>query len=174
MKIYPEMPLHAVPEAVQPTTESGLSIAGLVSNPRLLTPADLATVPKASFTENFSCDEQWVATNQTWSGPRLLDVLNLVGLLPSANYVRVGAGEYVVPILLADAARALLADTLNDQPLALEHGAPWRLALPGARCFISVKWVDRLELTAEAGKNAAIAILRARNRDSRVEKKAQG
>ena len=173
MKIYPELPIHAVPESIQAVvSEPGLRVEGLVSQPCLIKPADLATLPRASFTENFSCDEQWVATSQTWSGPRLIDVLKLAGLLPAAKYVRVGAGEYVVPILLADATQALLADTLNDQPLTLEHGAPWRLALPGARCFTSVKWVDRLELVTERGENMGARITSTRLRAERAEASA--
>ncbi|CAN5631184.1 hypothetical protein BH10CHL1_BH10CHL1_33160 [soil metagenome] len=117
MKTYSDLPIHAVPESIQPlTTEVGLRIEGLVNKPCWLKLADLAVLPRASFTENFSCDEQWVAISQTWSGPRLFDILNLAGLLPTAKYVRVGAGEYVVPVLLQEAAQALLADTLNDHP----------------------------------------------------------
>jgi DMSO/TMAO reductase YedYZ molybdopterin-dependent catalytic subunit len=169
MKTYSELPIHAVPESAQQlATEPGLRIEGLVSEPRLLKPADLATLPRASFTENFSCDEQWSTTNQTWSGPRLLDVLNLAGLLPTAKYVRVGAGAYVVPVLLQEATQALLADMLNDQPISLEHGAPWRLALPGARCFTSVKWVDRLELVAARGANTGARITSTRLRANRT------
>jgi DMSO/TMAO reductase YedYZ molybdopterin-dependent catalytic subunit len=82
-----------------------------------------------------------------------MDVLALAKPLPTAHYVRVHAGNYVVPLSLAEAEHALLADTLNDQPLAVEHGAPWRLALAGGACFTSVKWVDRLELCAEPGEN---------------------
>ena len=169
MKTYSELPNHAGPESAQPlATEPSLWIEGLVSKPCLLKPADLASLPRASFTENFSCDEQWVATSQTWSGPRLLDVLNLAGLLPNAKYVRVGAGAYVEPVLLQEAMQALLADMLNDQPITPEHGAPWRLALPGGRCFTSVKWVDRLELTAGRGENVGARITSTRLRAHRT------
>ena len=130
-----------------------LQVTGLVMRPRQLTITDLAPLPRATFTETFSCDDQWATQSQRWCGPRLLDVLALAGLLPSAKYVWVGAGEYVVPVLLAEAAGAVLADTLNDAPLSAAHGAPWRLALPGKQCFTSVKWVDRLEVTAERGLN---------------------
>ncbi|MEZ4864436.1 MAG: molybdopterin-dependent oxidoreductase [Caldilineaceae bacterium] len=149
-------------------TTAALSIAGLVLEPRLFYPADLFLLPRASFTETFSCDEQWATQSQTWAGPRLLGVLNLAGLLPQAKYVRVGAGEYVVPVLLAEAGQALLADTLNGQPLTPEHGAPWRLAWPGAHCFTSVKWVDRLEVTAVRGTNAGARLTSARRRAERT------
>jgi len=60
----------------------------------------------------------------------------------------VGAGSYVMPLALADARAAVLANELDDKPLSLEHGAPWRLVVPGGACYTSVKWVDRLELAA--------------------------
>jgi DMSO/TMAO reductase YedYZ molybdopterin-dependent catalytic subunit len=102
-----------------------------------------------------------------------MDVLTLAHPLPTARYVRVHAGNYVVPIALTEAELALLADTLNEQPLAVEHGAPWRLALPGAACFISVKWVDRLELTTEPGENVGERVAAARNRAQRTQNKAE-
>lgn len=145
-----------------------LRIEGLVSHPCALRMTDLAQLPRASFTETFSCDEQWQAKSQSWVGPRLLDLLALAGLLPAARYVRVGAGDYVVPVLLAEAAGAILADTLNGQPLTAEHGASWRLALPGKQCFTSVKWVDRLEVTAVRGDNAGARLTSARRRAERA------
>jgi DMSO/TMAO reductase YedYZ molybdopterin-dependent catalytic subunit len=153
----------SVPEQV-----TVLRVTGLVSRACGFTVADLAHLPRASFTETFSCDDQWATQSQSWRGPRLLDVLALAGLLPAAKYVRVGAGDYVVPVLLAEADGALLADTLNDQPLPPEHGAPWRLALPGKQCFTSVKWVDRLEVTAERGANVGARLTSERLRTERT------
>jgi DMSO/TMAO reductase YedYZ molybdopterin-dependent catalytic subunit len=67
-----------------------------------------------------------------------------------------------VPLLLGDAAAALLCDELNGQPLTAASGAPWRLVVPGGACFTSVKWVSHLELTAEAGEASGERIARAR------------
>lgn len=145
-----------------------LRVAGLVSRPGLFQVTDLAALPRASFTETFSCDQEWQAKSQTWTGPRLLDVLALAGLLPAGQYVRVGAGDYVVPVLLTDAAGALLADTLNGETLTAAHGAPWRLALPGKQCFTSVKWVDQLEVTAERGDNVGARLTSMRLRAERT------
>ena len=43
----------------------------------------------------------------------LFDVLALAGPLPEARYVRVCAGEYVVPLALEQADLALLCDRLD-------------------------------------------------------------
>jgi DMSO/TMAO reductase YedYZ molybdopterin-dependent catalytic subunit len=56
----------------------------------------------------------------------------------------------------------LLCDHLAGEPLAVENGGPWRLVVPGTRYFSSVKWVDRLDVTAEEPDNSAERIARAR------------
>lgn len=178
MEILKELPRHDVPAqanawAANPT----LRIVGLVAEPQTFTAADLAanlvTLSRTNFTDDFLCDGKWTVPDQQWSGFRLLDILQLAGLLSSAKYIRVGSGDYVVPIALEDAKDALLADTLNGKPLTVEHGAPWRLALFGGRCFTSVKWVDRLEVTDEPGENTSLQIVRERNQALLAEKRAQ-
>jgi DMSO/TMAO reductase YedYZ molybdopterin-dependent catalytic subunit len=83
--------------------------------------------------------------------------------------VRVSSGGFVIPIAIEEAGAVLLSDTLNGQPLALERGAPWRLVVPGGRCFTSVKWVNHLELADEAGRDAGALIERARlSRDAQT------
>jgi len=165
MTIHTQLPTHNVPrQASRLAATPLLRIEGLVVEPRSLLPVELAQLARGSFTEDFHCEQHWTTPQQKWSGPRLIDVLNLVHPLPAAKYIRVHAGNYVVPIALSEAEQALLADTLNDQPLAVEHGAPWRLTLPGAACFISVKWVERLELTAEPGENVGERVAEARSR----------
>lgn len=154
MIVHTQLPRHPVPrQASQLAANPQLYIAGLVAKSGIITPADLAHLRRESFTEDFYCEQHWTTPQQKWSGPRLLDVLALAEVLPAARFVRVHAGNYVVPIALEEAKQALLAEALNDQPLRLEQGAPWRLALSGGACFTSVKWVDQLELTPEAGEN---------------------
>jgi DMSO/TMAO reductase YedYZ molybdopterin-dependent catalytic subunit len=114
------------------------------------------------FEEPFVCEEGWSVAGLCWGGVRLAELLALAQPLPAARYVRAGAGSYVVPVRLPDAAGARVCDELNGTPLSIEHGAPWRLVLPGGACYTSVKWLDRLKLTAEAGEHAAQRIARAR------------
>jgi DMSO/TMAO reductase YedYZ molybdopterin-dependent catalytic subunit len=89
-------------------------------------------------------------------------VLDIAGVLPDARYVRISSGDFVLPVPIEAAQHALLCDRLDGEPLAVEHGAPWRLMLPGGECFTSVKWVDRIELAETAGDNTAESIARAR------------
>ncbi|HZR97075.1 MAG TPA: molybdopterin-dependent oxidoreductase [Chloroflexota bacterium] len=158
-----QLPAHPVPAAVQARAgEAALRIDGLVAAPRTLTAADLAALPRADLAEPFVCEEGWQVPGLRWRGVPLGALLALAGPQPAARYVRAYAGEYAVPLPLADAGDALLAETLNDAPLTVEHGAPWRLVVPGGACFTSVKWVERLELTAEPGPNDGERIARAR------------
>lgn len=173
MEILKELPRHDMPVLAQEWVANPvLQISGLVATPCQLTATELAVLPRTSFTDDFLCDGKWRVPDQAWSGYRLLDVLALAHPLPTANYISVGAGDYVISIAWEEAEQALLADQLNQEPLTLQHGAPWRLALFGGRCFTSVKWVDRLELTAEPGKSTGLDIVRERNRAALAAKRA--
>ncbi len=46
--------------------------------------------------------------------------------------------------------QTLLADQLTVQPLPPEHGGPLRLVVPKQLGYKNVKWVERIELSAEA------------------------
>lgn len=145
------------------SNEPRLQIDGLVARACLLTSQDLAHLPCASVTEWLPNPYDGVTVQETWRGVRLIDVLHLAQPLPAAQYVRIHAGDFVVPIALFEANNALLVDRWNEQPLTVAYGAPWRLALIGGACFTRVKWIERLEVTAEPGENVgkAIAQLRA-------------
>lgn len=163
MEIRRTLPEQALPESVRQRADPPrLVIDGLVERPQVLAPDQLAGLARGGFTESFKCEEGWEVPGLAWEGYRLRDVLDLAGVRPEARFVRVGSGEYVVPIPLEDAGRALLCDRLNGAPLPQKNGAPWRLSVPGAVCFASVKWVDRLTLTAEAGENTGMRIARSR------------
>jgi DMSO/TMAO reductase YedYZ molybdopterin-dependent catalytic subunit len=157
------LPAHPVPDAVR-ARDAGvaLRVDGLVAETRALGAADVAALPRVDLAEPFVCEEGWQVPGLRWRGVRLGDLLALAGPLPAARHVRVYAGEYAVPLSLDAAGDALLAETLNGEPLSVEHGAPWRLVVPGGQCFSSVKWVERLELTAEPGPHDGQRLARAR------------
>lgn len=90
-----------------------------------------------------------------WSGVRLADVLDLVGVADGAAHVWFeGADlgdsgapcfERSLPLPLARE-RVLLATHMNGQPLTAEHGAPLRAIVPGWYAMASVKWLTRISL----------------------------
>jgi DMSO/TMAO reductase YedYZ molybdopterin-dependent catalytic subunit len=144
--------------------EPRLHVEGLVARPVDTGHAELAALPHSTHEVSFTCEEGWTVPRVRWRGVRLADVIALANPLPSARYVRVHAGHYTVPISLDDAALALVCDQMDGRALTPAHGAPWRLMVPGRECFTSVKWVDRLELTAQAGERTGELIARGRLR----------
>jgi DMSO/TMAO reductase YedYZ molybdopterin-dependent catalytic subunit len=139
-----------------------LYVDGLVTTPRAFSAEDLAAAKRITVTEDFVCDHKPTEFDQGWSGVSLPAILALAGPQPEAKFVRIHAGGYSVPVALDEIENALLADTLNGEPLSRDRGAPWRLYVPGAHCHVSVKWVQRLELTAARGVDMAERAERAR------------
>jgi DMSO/TMAO reductase YedYZ molybdopterin-dependent catalytic subunit len=139
-----------------------LRIDGLVARPLTLTSADMSQLPRAILDVPFVCEEGWTVPGLRWSGVRLSEVVALAAPLPEARYIRAGSAEWVVPIAVSDAPAGMICDELNGEPLTIEHGAPWRLVVPGGACYTNVKWLDRLELTAAPGEDDARRIALAR------------
>lgn len=164
MDIRKTLPIHALrSDELRAAGEDGaIRIEGMVARPRMLMAGELGELPHTRLAERFTCEEGWSVDGLTWGGIPLDAVLALCEPLSDAQYVRVCAGPFWIALPLADCGNALLCDRLNGAPLAREHGAPWRLVVPGGACFTSVKWVSALELAAEAGEATAERIARTR------------
>ncbi len=147
------LPVHpgGPPEADHPL----LVVEGLVARRLELTPADLALLPLADVTDDFRCLEGWSVPGLHWRGVALATLLDAAGVAAQAIHVQASAGVFSTPLTLEQARSALLATHLGDAPLAREHGGPVRLLVPGADCFTSIKWLDRIELSAQPGPDTA-------------------
>lgn len=157
--------LRALPVHPHPALDAEgyrLHIGGLVERPLALSRGDLLALPQHQLHDDFTCIEGWVVPQLRWRGVRLAAVLAAAGVRPQARWVQAVCGDFSLPLPLAEAGEALLALELNDAPLTAEHGAPVRLLLPGGQCFTSVKWLERIELRADADANTAEATARAR------------
>jgi DNA-binding transcriptional regulator YhcF (GntR family) len=149
-EIRPRLPVHTVPRDVAlADRKDSLTIEGGVRRPGAVRTDELLRLPRAHLEQAFACDEGWVVPSLRWAGLRLHDVLSIAEPLPEATVVYVGAGSYRMPLSMDEVRAALLADELDGAPLTLEHGAPWRLIVPGAACYTSVKWVDRLQVVVQ-------------------------
>jgi DMSO/TMAO reductase YedYZ molybdopterin-dependent catalytic subunit len=163
MDLRNQLPDHPVPDEIRRRpAPAAIRIEGLVAYPVTLDGLALAALPRVSLVEPFACDEGWTVPGLRWRGISLADVLALVQPLEQAQFVSVWSGRYSVSVLLSEASHILVCDTLDDMPLSVEHGGPWRLVVPGGRCFTSVKWVERLEVTAQRAPNTGELIARER------------
>jgi hypothetical protein len=90
--------------------------------------------------------------NARWIGAPLADLLREAGVHPEASQIvsrssdgfTIGTPTAVV----MDGRDAMLAVSMNGEPLPLEHGFPVRMIVPGLYGYVSAtKWLVDLELT---------------------------
>lgn len=91
-------------------------------------------------------------SNAVWTGYRVSDLLREVGVHADADMVLSTSSDGFTagtPVeALTDDRDALLAITMNGEPLPARHGYPARLVVPGLYGYVSAtKWVVDLELT---------------------------
>ena len=86
-----------------------------------------------------------------WGGVRLDDLLAEAGISPDADQI---VGRSVdgftggFPTSTLDGRDAMIAVSMNGEPLPLEHGFPARLIIPGLYGYVSAtKWLTEIELT---------------------------
>ena len=159
------LPVHPTPD-IDPHGHL-LRVSGVVESPAAYSAADLLECPRAEVVEDFGCEEGWEVPMQRWAGVRLGSLLDRSHPGPDAAWVTLGAGDFSIALPVAEARKAIVALSLNGEALPVVHGGPMRLIVPGDRCYTSIKWLDRIELTAETASTTARTIaLRRIGRDS--------
>ena len=99
----------------------------------------------------------------TWGGPRLATLLQRAEIRPDAAHVWFEAADEAphpdvprfvrsIPIAKANA-DALVAITMNEEPLPRLHGAPARIIVPGWYGMASTKWVTRIRVENRPSDN---------------------
>ncbi|CAN5503242.1 molybdopterin-dependent oxidoreductase [soil metagenome] len=91
-------------------------------------------------------------SNAVWTGYRVRDLLADAGVQPDSDMVLSTSSDGFTagtPVeALTDQRDAILAITMNGEPLPAQHGYPARLVVPGLYGYVSAtKWVVDLELT---------------------------
>lgn len=120
-----------------------VTIGGTVRSPLILALSSERTLTDARAI--LDCTGAWYV-DRTWSGVSLSDLLSRAGLMSSARSIVVrSATGYARRFSVAEAGRALLAVTVDGEPLTHGHGAPVRLVVPGKRGYEWVKWVVAVE-----------------------------
>jgi len=149
-----------------------LNVTGLVSRPAELSLADLRAMRSVDVVNGYECSGnspramQGLSSNGRFTGVRLRDVLNRVGVGDRAReVVFFGADrgnedvtfrqqtfkisqQFARSVTLENATREgpLLAYALNGQPLTKDHGSPLRLVMPGWYGVANVKWLSEVHL----------------------------
>jgi sulfoxide reductase catalytic subunit YedY len=146
------------------TGSVSLSICGEVERPACLALAELHALMDAELVADFHCREGWSRLGERWRGVRLRTLLELAGAAGAAGYVTVSSGEYTAVLTReqAEDERVLLALEQAGAPSPRRGGFP-RLVGPAEwDCFLSVKAVDRIEVTREPQRATAATIALAR------------
>lgn len=133
-----------------------LKIHGMVDREVTLSFDDLARFELVEKVVTLACVSNPVGgdliSNAVWTGYRVRDLLAEVGIDPQADMVLSTSSDGFTagtPVeALTDDRDALLAITMNGEPLPARHGYPARLVVPGLYGYVSAtKWVVDLELT---------------------------
>lgn len=109
-------------------------------------------LPRCTVKADFHCVTTWSYPGSEWKGVRFTDLLKHLKRYDNVDKIE-GAvfrtqDRYKTSLLMEDllAEDVLIADTLNGQPLSVEHGAPLRLVAPGHYGYKNPKHLSRIEL----------------------------
>jgi sulfite oxidase len=164
------------PSAIEPEAHR-ITIGGMVAKPGQLSLSDLRKLPQFTVPATLECTGngrgfyspkvpgiQWgrgAVGNAEWRGPRLSDVLKLVGADPKAAFVEFDGADAGVlstpdfvrsmPMKKAMHPATLLALSMNGETPQI-HGFPVRLIVPGWDGTSWVKWVTRISTAPQEGK----------------------
>jgi DMSO/TMAO reductase YedYZ molybdopterin-dependent catalytic subunit len=129
-----------------------LSVAGLVARPLAIPIQTIRSLPHRTQITRHDCVEGWSAIGK-WHGVQLSRILDAAGLSTRAKYIvfhcadRFGDTPYYESIDLVDAfhPQTILAWGMNNQLLAVPHGAPLRLRVERQLGYKQAKYVHSIE-----------------------------
>ena len=129
-----------------------LDVAGLFRNARSLSLEDIMAYPAVTQALTLSCISNWVGGDligtSYWTGARLRDVLEDLGLQPEAGALYLEAEDGFYETVVAEDMmdeRTLLVYAMNGETLPVEHGFPLRIYIPNRYGMKQPKWIVRME-----------------------------
>lgn len=128
-----------------------LRVDGLVRRSTELTLRDLQQLPRTELIRDVQCVTGWRVQQVRWTGVLLKDLFAEVGIEQGADAVTFGSfdGVYTESLTMDQATRsdAMVALTLDGEPLSHDHGGPARLYVAPMYFYKSLKWLDRITVT---------------------------
>lgn len=152
-QVLDALPVHPTPDL--DAARHRLRIAGAVERPAVLTADELRARAQTTIVRDFDCEEGWTVPGLSWSGVPLAALIDGAEPRPEATWVTLASGDFATTVPLEEVRDALVVLDLDDGPLPFEHGGPMRILVPGGACFTSIKWLDRIELTAAPAEDTA-------------------
>lgn len=141
-----------------------VAVTGEVQRPGELHVHDLQALADSGLIADFHCREGWSRLGVHWRGVRLSTLLTHVGATEDGRFVTLAAGDFsvVLPRERAEDHRVLLALERDGLSLDAATGLPRLVGPSDWDCFLSVKGVDRIEVTREPAEPTAERIALAR------------
>jgi DMSO/TMAO reductase YedYZ molybdopterin-dependent catalytic subunit len=149
-QVDPATGLHVqgTPTVIDPVSYR-LKVDGKVAHPQSLSYDDIRRLAKVTTTSDLICPGVFIDT-ATWSGASLQTILDMAGLAPDSQQIRLnGADGHYSYLDLKDALVPdnFLAYELRGQTMPVLQGFPLRAVLPGQTGSRWVKWL--LEIVVE-------------------------
>ena len=130
-----------------------LRVHGLVHRPFTWTWTDFKILADEELKADIHCVTGWSKYDCTFTGVPLKTILEYVGIMPEARFVRFEAysarrHDTSLPLEVA-LEESWLVHAVDGKPLEMEHGFPLRVLTPSRYFYKSLKWLHRIELMAE-------------------------
>jgi len=118
-----------------------------------LTKIDLSSdvFSRCTIKTDFHCVTTWSYLGVEWSGVKFLDLFEYIKKNSETKHyagaVFHAQDGYKTSMILEDALAedVIIADTMDGEPLTIEHGAPIRLVAPSHYGYKNLKHLDRIE-----------------------------
>ena len=137
-------------QKVDPATYR-LVVDGLVEKPQSLTLEAAGKLPRSKKVIRIDCVEGWSVT-ALWEGILVSDLINLAKARPAAKIAIFHAADGYTTSLPLDylkEKKILLAGTINGIVLPQANGYPFQLAAEAKWGYKWIRWVTRIELSAD-------------------------
>jgi DMSO/TMAO reductase YedYZ molybdopterin-dependent catalytic subunit len=135
---------------VESDAQYRLAVDGLVDHPMTLTLPELQARPATTLVRDFQCVTGWRVRGVRWQGVLLSDLLEEAGLQTGGTALRLESfdGAYTESLTLAEARRSdvIVAYSMDNGPLSVEHGGPVRLYVAPMYGYKSIKWLSRIQV----------------------------